>query len=625
MPTQNDNGPPALATLDYETYYDKEYSLKKMSVEDYITDPRFEVILVSLKLGDAPAFWHSGDHNSTREFLYDHRVQERPFLAQNTIFDQLINQRIFGIRPPLLLDTMCMGQALLKPYIRSVSLGAMLRHVKFGIKKGDYVHKAIGMRRSMFDDNGLQNYAGYCMNDTEGTYALFQYFKSQMPREELAIIDMTLRMYLEPQLRLNTSLLQQIWSDAKDEKLQLMSRLPEEIGKADLMSNVKFAKLLTSLGVDIPMKISPTTDKPTYAFAKNDPEFKDLEEEYEFHPTVSAILTARKGVKSTLAETRAERLLGIATKHKKFRIPLRYYAAHTGRYGGMDKINAQNFPRIDPKKNHRNQLRYAIEAPKHHVVLAADLKQIEARKNAWLAGCELLLEMFREGRDVYSEFASLLYRRTILKGTDDLERFVGKTCILGLGFGMGHKKLRNTLRKDDIKLDEPTSIEYVQTYRHTYWQIPNLWTHCNDTIETIAHGGKRRIGPCVASHNAIKLPNGMSITYNNLRYVEKEKYSGWVYDYGGRTRTIWGGKMVENIVQALARIKIMNDMVQIKKEIKLAPVLQGHDELVYIVLEKEAEAYAKEIERIMLVPPDFAPDLPVGVEIAFGPTYGDAK
>ena len=154
---------------------------------------------------------------------------------------------------------------------------------------------------------------------------------------------------------------------------------------------------------------------------------------------------------------------------------------------------------------------------------------------------------------------------------------------------------------------------------------PICGDYCTKALQTIKHGGKTRIGPCLASQNAIALPNGMALTYHNLRWVEKEKYNGWAYDFGGRTRTIWGGKVVENIAQSLARIKIMTDMLKIKHELGISPALQAHDELVYCVLERDAEQIAKEVKRMMEIPTDWAPDLPLKAEVKFGPTYGDAK
>lgn len=613
-----------LITLDWETYYSKEYSLGKMSTEAYVNDKRFEAIGVGLKINSDEPIWHSGPMHTYREFLCDHGVHKCGMVAQNTMFDQLVNQVHFNIHPPVLFDTMGMAQAMLKPYLRSVGLAAILKYLKLGIDKGTYVASAIGKRLADFSDNELVEYAQYCKDDCEGEYRVFKYLAKQMPREELEIIDLTLRMYLEPQLGLDRSTLEAVLADEQDKKEKLMAKLPADVQRSDLMSNPKFATLLQNLGVDPPMKISPTTDKPTWAFAKNDPEWKDLEEEYEFHPIVAPILAARTGVKSTLQETRAKRLIEIATLYPKFRIPLRYYAAHTGRYGGMQMINCQNFKRIDPKNPSRVQMRYAITAPKHHVVLAGDLSQIEARITAWLAGCNILTKAFAEGRDVYSEFASLLFGRTITKANEK-ERFIGKTCILGLGFGMGNAKLRGSLRKDDIKLTEAESVSYINTYRNTYSEIPALWRFCTEALEIIRHGGKRRIGPCMAMENTIALPNGMPITYHNLRWIENPKYTGWVYDFGGRTRTIWGGKVVENMAQSLARIKIMDALRQVRKELGLRTALQAHDELVMCVLERDAEQIAKEVERILVIPPNWAPDLPLAAEVMWGPTYGDAK
>jgi DNA polymerase len=111
------------------------------------------------------------------------------------------------------------------------------------------------------------------------------------------------------------------------------------------MSNNQLADLLTSLGVTPPMKKSLATGKQTLAFSKTDEEFKALLEHE--NPMIQAIVAARLGVKSTLEETRTERFIGIASRGP-MPVPLRYYAAHTGRWGGDDKLNcaesAEDFP-----------------------------------------------------------------------------------------------------------------------------------------------------------------------------------------------------------------------------------------------------------------------------------------
>lgn len=630
-----------LITLDYETYYDKEYSLRKLSTEDYVADPRFHVILVTLKRNKSKTIWHSGTMRSTHDWLHAQHIDQAALLCQNTMFDQLINQFHFNIRPKILLDTMCMAQAVLKPYIRSMALASILKYLDLGVQKGTYVSGMVGRTRESLSSTELQEYANYSIDDTEGTYAVFQALRNRMPKEELEIIDITLRMYFDPQLELDEVLLAEILAKVRADKNALIAKLPKEFQRADLMSNIKLAKLLEAQGVDLPMKISPTTGKSTFAFAKNDPQWLDLVEEYIDHPILAPILAARASEKSTLIETRSERLLEIARKYKKFRVPLKYYAALTGRYGGTQSINVQNFNRINfkmkdtrpekfvlgqPPPVDRRQIRYAIRAPKHHVILTADFKQIEARANAWESGCNVLVQAFAQDRDVYSEFASEIFGRTITK-KDEKERFVGKTCILGLGYGMGGKKLKASLRTstEKMKVSEGTTTTWVQAYRDMYKEIPALWQYCDAALEIMAHGGKRYIGPCMAMHQRIELPNGMFIVYNNLRWLETDKYKGWVYDFGGMVRTLWGGKVVENVTQALTQIIAKDAMRTIRKELKLQTVMQAHDELLFVVLAKHAPMIAQDVEEIMIRKKLWAPELPIGVETKFGETYGDAK
>lgn len=613
-------------TVDFETYYDKEYSLSRMATEDYVEDDRFQIIMVGVKRNDEPTeVFSSKTESEYAHWLREKGVHRGAVLCHNTMFDGLILQTRLGITPPMLLDTLCMAQCLLKPYHRSITLANCLKHENSPLSKGTAVYDMIGRRLESLTHSEFQRYATYCSDDVDGEYWLFNKLKSRLPKDEYLIIDMTLRMYIEPQFVLDREILQGVYDDERTNKKKLLAAIPKHIEQSQLTSNPKFAEVLDKLGVTVPYKISPTTLKPTYAFSKNDPEWKDLEDEYADDPTVSAILAARLGVKSTIGETRARRFLDIADKYGTLRVPLRYYGAHTGRYSGMEKINCQNLPRIPKESRSRNHLRYALSAPDGMVVLASDLSQIEARLNAWLSGCNALLQVFQDRGDPYCVFASKAYNRTITKA-DQAERFVGKTCILGLGYGMGWKKLQATLRKDGMITPDREAQRYVDVYRSIYQEIPALWYRCDDIIVEMASGNSMQmIGPCLATRDRITLPNGMQITYHNLRYIDTKKYSGWSFEFGGRPKMLWGGTMVENIVQSLARITISEQMVAIRKILGLRPVLQAHDEIVYIVPEDRADEYQESILKIMKTPPSFAPDLPIDAEAAWGKTYGDAK
>ena len=613
-------------TVDFETYYDKTFSLSRISTEEYVTSNLFQIIMVGVKKNDEPTEVLSFSTNDEyKQALESRGVHRGAVLCHNTMFDGAILAIVLGIIPPMLLDTLCMAQALLKPFHRSISLAKCLEHESSPLRKGTYVGNMLGRRLESLTPQEYQKYADYCSDDCDGEYWLFNSLKTRLPRDEFLTIDMTLRMYLEPQFELNPDILRGVLLDTREKKKQLLAALPPSVNQSQLSSNPKFAKVLEALGVDVPMKISPTTLKPTYAFAKTDPEFKDLEDEYADDPLIAPILAARLGTKSTLAESRAMRFLDISEQYGKLRVPLRYYGAHTGRYGGMDKINCQNLTRIDPKNPSRNQLRYAVEAPRGHVVLASDLSQIEARLNAWLAGCEPLLQVFRDKGDPYCAFASAAFDRPVTKA-DQLERFIGKTCILGLGYGMGWKKLQSTLRKDGFKASEQQVKQWLYKYRDVYHQIPSLWKYCDGIIEQMATGEcMQMVGPCMATKDRLTLPNGMAVWYHNLRYIDTPKYRGWSFTYAERPKTLWGGKMVENLVQSLARITVTEHMTRIRKELGLRPALQAHDELVYVVPENRVAEYESGVLQIMKSPPSFAPDLPIDAEAAWGLTYGDAK
>ena len=617
-----------LVVLDHETYYDTDYSLSKMSTEEYVADDRYQTMLVSIKRNNEPTQCFSGSTEDTTQWLYDNKVHLSGVVCHHHMFDGLVNLVRHGFVPPVMFCTRFMAKAILQPHLRSVSLAACLKYINAPIVKGSYLANMKGRRRESLSKSELRDYAHYCATDTDGTHYLFHHLLEQLPRPELEIIDLTLRMYLQPKLFADAQTFKNVYDAEVAHKQHLLNQMPAEIQRADLMSNEKFALVLKRMGIMPPVKVSPTTGKTTWAFAKSDPGWKDLEEEYADDSIVAPILAARIGTKSTIAETRAARLLDIANNFGKFRAPLVYYGALTGRYGGTEKINCQNFTRVKRHKDGtpttRDQLRFGLQALRHHSVIAVDASQIEARITAWLADCKILMALFGQGADVYSAFATRLFAKPVSKDTPT-ERFIGKTCILGLGYGMGAGTLKQTLRKDNLIVSEAEAQDYVDTYRGEYPQIPALWRFNDNTIEVLRSGGKKRVGPCMAELGRITLPNGLALQYPGIKYINTQKYNGWGYTYAGIVRTMWGGKLTENIVQALARIKITEAMREIKREMGYRPVLQAHDELVYVGLTKDAQDLVDGMCAIMSRPPEWAPTLPLAAEGGFGPTYGDCK
>lgn len=343
-----------LITVDFETYYDREFSLSKITTEEYVRDLRFEVIGVGVKLNNNETEWASGSKEEIKAFLQTFNWDEAMFLAHNTMFDGAIASWLFDIHPRVYTDTLCIARAVDGVEV-SGSLRALAERYSLGVK-GTEVIQALGKRRVDFAPEELSRYGDYCINDVNLTYDLFKVFAPTFPRDELKLIDLSLRMFVEPTLDLDLGLLEQHLVETRDYKDKLL--VSAGVDKQDLMSNAKFAALLEGLGVAAPTKISPTTGKRTFAFAKTDEAFKALKDHDD--PQVQSLVAARLGNKSTLEETRTQRFIDIS-KRGLLPVPVKYYAAHTGRWGGDDKINLQNLPSrgVAAKK-----LKCSIVAPK---------------------------------------------------------------------------------------------------------------------------------------------------------------------------------------------------------------------------------------------------------------------
>jgi DNA polymerase len=232
--------------------------------------------------------------------------------------------------------------------------------------------------------------------------------------------------------------------------------------------------------------------------------------------------------------------------------------------------------------------------------------------------------LYREGKDVYCDFASRVYKKTITK-KNKKERAVGKTCILGLGYGTGHVKLKGVLKLNArIEINEVESKRIVNLYREVNHEVVKLWGECDIALRDIASWPSDRkpyylgSGKClIVDPKGIKLPNGLYITYPDLQLGS----DGYEYKSRRGTISIWGGAVVENVVQALARIVIGEQMIEINK--KHRPVLTVHDAVVCVSPKDTAQDTLDYVMNIMNKAPTWAEDLPIACEGAYGDNYGE--
>lgn len=617
-----------LITLDFETYYDKDFSLSKITTEEYVRSKQFEVIGVATKVDDGPIMWVSGTYKEIKAHLDSLPWGDHLLLAQNTAFDAAILNWRFGIKPAGYLDTMSMAMAI-HGLESSVSL-ANLAKLYGEVDKGDAVVKALGKRLKDFHPLELEEYAEYCKHDVEICYNVFNKMLPNFPKSELRVVDLTIRMFAEPVLELDEAMLvkdlMQIRADKRGSLVTLMHLLGvknEDDLKKQLMSNDKFAELLKSRGVEPPTKVSDKTGKEAWAFAKTDEEFTDLMDSDD--PLIATLVTTRLANKSTIGETRTEAYADIAGRGT-YPFSLKYSGAMiTHRWSGFD-TNPQNLPR-------GSTLRKAIMAPDGYQLVVADLSNIELRLGMWLAGQHDAIQQIKDGMDLYRVFASEAFNLKYDKiGKDSNERFIAKVCCLSLIYGTGAEKLKNTIRiqskgKTTVTANEADRLKTL--YRDKNTNVVDAWREGGYVLDWIKNNESHTAYgflPVLGSAGIIK-PNGLALPYPNLTVSQGIKGDEWHYDVRRGKATIkdkvYGSKVFQRTTQSLARDIMAEHTMNINKKYWVAGLV--HDEVICVVPEGEVEEAKAFITQTMRTPPAWAKDLPLDCEVGSGKRYGNAK
>lgn len=663
--------------LDFETYYDKEVSLSKQTMLEYITDSRFEVLLCSIQINDGSVIAYEGGEIASA--LNAINWQNAVLVCHNAIFDGAILHWHYGHTPARVVCTMSLARALrfdtLYGSVALATIADTLRDQGHNIPaKGEERSAAIGKRKKDFSYSEWEAYKAYCCNDTLITSHLYEELKPHVSREEIQFQDIILRCYTEPSLRVHeqTALLELARAKgALDSSLATAASavgMDKDAMASSLRSMAKFENILRRFGgvtqdeaakgtqhnFIIPTKISPTTGKTMFAFSKADKAFLDLPNHCSDSVSayVDALVQARLQSRSNIAESRAQRFVDIAKK-KACPIPYSISAAHTGRLGGTDKLNFQNLP-SGRVQSQTDLLRRSIIAPDGHVIVNYDSSQIEARVLAYLAGQEDLLEVFRSGQDPYIFMAAdiygvpaeeLAFRAKVKRVAIDVKRRkVGKAAVLGCGYGMSATTFHQRAALDGILVSEEFSAEIVKKYRHTMNKISKFWRTCDDIIKLMASGGSASFGGPNGDTfyatgqdvlfgkqvSSILLPDGMRLVYPNLRYetvdVEGIARGQYVYDVAvrkGKTETIslYGGKLTENLCQAYAFAVLKHQAVEINKLFHVK--MNTHDEFSVVVPWQDGTRAGEYMAHVMSSSPVWAQGLPLEAEGGYAQSYGD--
>lgn len=652
--------------LDAETYWASDYTLsdKKIGTTDYIIDPRFELQLVSVRA----ATWAKPRVMERAPFLRWARTVDwsrNGMLAHHAHFDGLIMSHHCGIKPAFYFDTLSMARPLLPIQVGGSLRAACAAFSRESKKRAAALVNTKGKRWAEFTKDEKRDLKLYAGDDIDDCWFLFNKFLPYFTVEELRLIDLTVKMYAQPTLLVDGPAVQSVLEHELERKQALLDQV--KVPKTHLTSKPKLAELLRAAGVEPPTKVSKKKSEKASEAAGYAVEVEELamsKQDLEFiqlrgHPKkrVRDLIEARLAVSSNLMESRCNLLIRRAPIGPQ-PVYLNYYGAKTGRWSGSDNANWQNLS--SKRKEGGAELRASVHAPPGHLLIIADLAQIEARINAWFAGQTNIVEIFRaydhiekwvekdgklvpirSGPDVYRyTAANSIYNKPIEKVTDD-ERFLGKACVLALGFQAGWSRFAAMLRVG--ALGPPVDIsDNLARDIHAAWRQSNPFIVGNwrktQNLVAAAFIGKQRIDDGVVAYEGVgkngwmHLPGGMAIRYDDIQLDKEDGRSvSYVSEYRRnkikpptelRTK-LYGGIEVENRTQALARGVIAHNMLDIKAELKdrVRIAMSTHDEIVGVVPARSANRALEVFKKIMSTPPSWAPDLPVAVDAHISPRY----
>lgn len=662
-------------TLDFETYYDKEINLKKMTTQAYVMHPQMEVLMVSAKFNEDPVQVIDGEQIPT--FFATVDWSNTAVIAHNAVFDGSILYWRYGVRPAMLIDTMSMAQALGVPTIAgSASLATCIRLLQeagYAVPpKGTEVLDALGKRRADFTPQQWAAYREYCKNDTDITWFLFKVLRQYLTDEEMRFQDIILRCYTEPRLTVDIPTVEYELNRCRTYKAEQLAEVCKMFGttqdnlSALLRSNDKFAEVLRSIGgvteeeaeqgksgtFIIPTKVSEKTGKTTWAFGKTDVAFKELCEHDD--PKIQAVCQARLAAKSSIDETRCLKFLEYGSYGF---LPMGYKigGAHTNRMSGgsAGSANMQNLP-SGRREGQSDLLRRSIIAQGNSVIVNYDASQIECRVLAYIANQTDVLGVFASGGDVYSFAASKIhgipYQEIVdgRKSSDpetahkySMMRQYGKTATLALGYGQGAQGFQKyALVNTGINMTMDESATTVRAWRDANGFITGFWRMCDQALATMVAGGQMYFGGAdgkmfFADGNryifgrkvaGIRMPNGLWLNYPNLSAdftnPRRPQYFYEKCGYNGKPlkTKVYSGLVAENITQALAFAVMKTQSVWIAQYYPI--VMNTHDEWCIVVPREQAEVAADYMHRCMCTAPDYIQGIPLASEGGWAQSYG---
>lgn len=644
----------AVIILDFESYFDKDYTLKDLSIIEYVTDSRFEFTGLGIKINNTTSTFIPGPRIpwaiKRLQKKFGANLHNATVVVKNSKFDILILAQKFGIFSPYVIDI----EDLSRYYDSRMKhdLGALAKTFKLQAKGDTSQFK--GQHCADIDWVAMKK---YCLRDVDLEHQLLEILLPIIdnPKIEFPLMQHTLNLYLKPTFDLNVNMAYDI-VDSMDAELsddldKVAWVLEEYVTKKKktiedlLRARSIFPKILIDVLPDdekVPMKMGGgKTPKMIPALAQQDVGFQLLLAHSD--ERIRNLCKAKAACTSWPLHMAKVQNLIKQTEYfgDGIHIPLKFYGAHTGRWSGTQKWNPLNLGgkgRGTPIHPLIGKVRHTLLAPERHKLIIADSRQIEARELAWLVGQNNLVKGFADGQDIYSTFASELFGEKVWNPTDDekttpegktadIRRGFGKDAILGCGYGMGANTFFDRCRQneslrplfDSGKYDFDFIDKLIKTYRTTYAEIPKFWKTVEKCFRWVTKYPHERLTYHIPGHmepslifrregstTIIQLPSGRRLFY---RYATVDKQNQIKYLHGH----LWGGSITENIIQSICRDLLGGWLLEC--ECQQIPIfLHTYDELVGCVPEYCAERRLEDMIEIMNTGPDWAAGLPLDTE-----------
>lgn len=568
--------------VDFETFYSKEFDIKGRGLWHYVSDKQFDAYLVAV-VGEGIRFV---GHPSE----FDWRLLNgKELVSHNASFDGFVFVKLIlaGVIPEDVrfqswnctanLACYCGCQRSLKDAAHAL-LGTDVSKDERKWMRGKTWADAVSSGKA-------EDIKAYTLRDAEVCLALWERYSNRWPAWERELGRLTMLCGWKG-VRIDGRLVEESIATLQRVMFDAAAKIPWADGDdASVLSPKALGEHCRGQGI-----------RPPPSLAEDDPGCEEWERTHgERFPWVAAMRDYRKAnILLRKFETMRDRT---RPTDGCMGFGLKYFGSHTGRWSGDSGFNIQNLHR---EETFGVDLRRCIVARPGRKFIVSDLSQIEPRVMAWISGDHALLDQLRRGVPLYEAHArqTMGWTGGSLKKENPRLYALAKARVLGLGYGCGPDKFVSVARTvGGIELSLPDARSTVTAFRQSNRRIIELWNRLGTDFQRSVRDGTYQV----------ELPSGRCLTYFNI-----SSHGGWTCQtqLGGPKVRMYGGKLAENLIQAVARDVFAEALLRLAAA-GVDVVFHCHDEA---VCEVPIDTDPADIERLMSITPDWLHGCPLAAE-----------